>query len=145
MILAGITLVFTSLFAQVDLSTDVPASVVKAFEAKYAGASELVWEEQNGMWEVDFVLAKQAYEASFGANGTWMKTQQEISPEDVPASITAALETEMPGFEIEDAEIVETPAGKFYEVDVLVGGKNVDIVMDLDGKVIKKNMTKDNN
>ncbi|WP_235297931.1 PepSY-like domain-containing protein [Portibacter marinus] len=142
---AAMVLLTIGVKAQDDLSTNVPEAVTTAFETKYVDATDVFWEEEDGNWEAEFLLADQEYEATFTIDGSWLKTEQEVEIEDVPATITTALEADIPGFEIEEADITETPSGKFYELDLLVGGKEMEVVCDLDGKIIKKMASKDDN
>lgn len=145
MLLCAIVMITINLAAQVESSAEVPAAVEKAFSEKYSDATDVLWEQEKGGWEADFILSGQEYEAMFSADGSWMKTSQEIDPSEIPASVMSALETEVPGLLIDEVEIMQTPSGKFYEIEAELAGKEMTILTDLDGKILQKDTGKDDN
>jgi uncharacterized membrane protein YkoI len=80
--LAGILsvgLLFTSCDDKKVAASEVPATVIAAFEAKYAGATNVEWktEKHDGkiIYEADFKLGDQHKEAEFDADGTFIKEE----------------------------------------------------------------------
>ena len=116
-----------------------PAKVIEAFKAKFPNAKSVEWEKENDTeWEAEFKLNGVEYSANFGTDGTWKETEHEIKTKDLPQAVKNTLDTEFKGYEIEDAEMVETPSFNGYEVEIEKGEETMEVVLDKSGKVIKK-------
>lgn len=117
----------------------VPQKVKEAFQKKFPTVSSVDWEkESDNEWEAEFKMNKIKYSSNFLEDGTWKETEHEISKKDIPQNIKNALMTEFPGYEIEEAEIFETKAGTFYEFEIEKGKSELEVVLTMDGKIIKK-------
>jgi len=63
-----------------------------------------------------------------------------MSIDQVPATVKAALMREAPGATITTVDKEEDKGRVIYEADVMIGGKNWEIKVDADGKVISKRL-----
>ena len=143
MVLGAMCLLVMNTFAQ-EIQ-EVPAEVLKAFEGKYAAVKGIVWDqEDDGNWEAEFKMNNQEFSALFTEEGVWVETEQEVTTKELPASLTTMLDTEMAGYTIDDVDLIETPKGKFYRIEVEVDGKEYKLKADMDGKVINKKMRDEN-
>ena len=83
-ILFAFIMAFGILFTSCDdkklAASEVPAAVTAAFEAKYAGATDVEWktEKHDGkiIYEAEFKLADKKIEAEFDAEGTFVKEEE---------------------------------------------------------------------
>ncbi|MCM4157938.1 PepSY-like domain-containing protein [Gramella sp. AN32] len=140
LVLAAITTVaFTT-----ENKDQVPQAVKDAFAKKFPTVQKVDWEKENDIeWEAEFKMNKVAYSANFLEDGIWQETEHEIKISDVPQNILSSLKTNFPGYEIEEAEMAETPEGKVYEFEMEKGKKEMEITIDSNGKVLNKELEED--
>lgn len=123
-----------------------PAKVTEAFKAKFPNAKSVEWEIENDTeWEAEFKLNGIEYSANFGTDGTWKETEHEIKVNELPESVKNTLAKEFSEYEIEEAEMVETPDFNGYEVEIEKGEETMEVVFDKSGKVIKKKIENEEN
>lgn len=140
MILAVFSVVFSmQSCTQNSDDKDVPEKVLTTFNAKFPDARKEEWEmEDETTWEAEFKLNGKAYSANFKTNGDWLETEYEIKKSDIPANILSILNQNFTDYEIDEAEIAESPLGKSYEMEIEVGEEEFEIVIDAQGKLTKQ-------
>ncbi len=133
-----------SLSACGQKSKDVPAEVKTAFELKFPDAKKVKWEKENEkVWEVEFKMSGTEYSACFDADGAWKETEHEIKVSEIPAVVKSTLDSEFEGFEIDEAEMIESSEGTFYEFELEKGETEMEVVIDPNGMVISKEAEKE--
>lgn len=141
-VLIGIGLVFasaTAIACTTESKDKVPQVVKDAFAKKFPTAKKVDWEKENkNEWEAEFKLNKVEYSANFLEDGTWKETEHEIDKKEVPKNVILSLESSFPGYKIEEAEISETAEGMVYEFEIEKGKSEIEVAIDVNGKVIKK-------
>lgn len=122
-----------------DKEEVAPKQVADAFTKKFPTATDVEWEKENEKeWETEFKMNKTEYSANFLSDGTWQETEHEIKEKEVPQNIMASLKKAFPDYEIEEAEISETPKGIVYEFAIEKGEMEMEVAIDTNGKVIKQ-------
>lgn len=123
-------------------STNAPKSVTDSFNAMFPDASGIEWEmEEEGQWEAEFIIDEVAHSACFSESGEWIETEVATSLQDLPEKVTYALNTHYKGYEIEEAEWVETSDFKGYELELKKeGAEELELLITAEGKVIKEDM-----
>ncbi len=97
-----------------------PGRVQAAFDGRYPGFENVMWERQPYGWEAAFGGADGAFEAEFTSNGDWLETEVEVvEGAGFPPAVREAVRSATGGSHIEKWEIEVTPTGEFYEVEVL--------------------------
>ncbi len=120
-------------------SGDIPDAVLKNFKAKYPNANSVKWEKDEDIFVIEFILDGQEYEAEFDKTGKWLETEEEIKIGDLPEAIQKVLNTKYSGYEIGEAEYVETADyGIIYEVVIEKGDKEIEIYFYPDGMILKE-------
>jgi hypothetical protein len=139
-----IVVIGTLLFAFSN-SAEVPKKVKEAFTMKFPTFKKVSWdEEEEGEWEAEFKLKGVEYSANFLEDGTWMETEHEIKKSAIPAIIKNTLANEFAGYKIDEAEVSETVEGMYYEFELEKSKHEMEVSIDMNGKVIKQEMS-DNN
>jgi hypothetical protein len=147
MILVMVLIIMT--FTAYGQKTDVPSNVKKAFEQKVSNAKDVEWEydSEDKLWEVEYEIGKAEFTSAFDENGKWVETEIEIKFSELPEAVKATLKADYSDYEVEEVEFVETPEGKFYEVEVELEKDDEEVEFELlfspDGKVVKKEQEKD--
>lgn len=125
--------------------TNVPKKVMKAFTQKFSNATDVEWEKENkSEWEAEFKVNGKEYSANFATDGTWKETEHEIKDSEIPALVKKSIVNNFPGYEIEEAEMAETPKGKVYEFELEKGKEELEVVINASGTVLKKEVQKEN-
>lgn len=123
---------------------EAPANVKSAFSQKFPAATKVEWgKEGDNEWEAEFKLNGKEYSANFDNAGKWMETEYEISAKDIPAAVKTTLDKESAGFKIEESVVTETAALKAYEFVIVKGKDKMELVIDGNGKLVKKEAVKE--
>jgi hypothetical protein len=97
-----------------------PRPVQQAFDQRYPGFENVMWEQQHYGWEAAFGGDDGAFEAEFDSNGNWLESEVEVlEGAGFPPAVREAVRSATGGSHIEKWEIEVTPTGEFYEVEVL--------------------------
>ncbi|MAZ28501.1 MAG: hypothetical protein CL868_15675 [Cytophagaceae bacterium] len=141
-VIIGIGLIFAAVTTIAFTTTNkdkVPQAVKDAFAKKFPTAKKVDWEKENDKeWEAEFKMNKVEYSANFTEDGTWMETEHKIEENEIPQAVMASLKSNFTGYEIEEAEISETTKGTVYEFEIEKGKSEMEVTIDNNGKVIKK-------
>lgn len=96
-----------------------PKKVEKAFQKMYPGAKDIEWELKRDIYAVDFKIDGKDVEAYFNAEGTWLRSKEDVSASSVPAAVKKAVKEAYPDFKIEDYDLVKDARGnEFYSVEI---------------------------
>lgn len=137
------TLLVGALFAFTS-ADKAPLKVTQAFSKKFPTVKKVKWDKESATeWEAEFKINKVAYSANFLEDGTWQETEHEINKKDIPATIKSALMVAFPGYEIEEAEISETPNEMLYEFMIEKGKIEMEVVINTKGKIVKQEVKND--
>ena len=113
----------------------IPGAVKSAFSAKYPGATNVVWEKEEGNYEANWG-GKEGEDNSvqFTPAGVFIEVIHVIPVSQLPAPVIAYVKAHYKGARITEAGKVTDAKGKiFYEAEV----NRKDIVFDEKGNFIK--------
>jgi len=117
----------------------VPLRVKAAFVKKFPQVKKVKWDKESDTeWEAEFKMDGMEYSANFLEDGTWRETEHEIKQKDIPDVVRVTLDSELSGYEIEEAEISETVDGLTYEFEMEKGEEELEVSIDSHGKLIHK-------
>jgi len=120
------------------LVQEVPEKVIEAFANQFPETTIVDWEQESeGEWEAEFKIKNTPYSASYKADGSWLETAYEINKKDIPRKIRQALEKSFPHYKLQETEKLETVNGEAYEFELENGDSEIEVIMDLKGKVLK--------
>jgi uncharacterized membrane protein YkoI len=141
-LVTAVTAIFSLNFCG-QTSKDVPPNVKTAFSQKFPSATNVKWDMENEKeWEAEFKMDGKEYSANFDMNATWMETEYEISTTEIPVSVKTTIDKEFAGYKIEKSEVSETADGKVYEFELKKDAEKIEIAIDMNGKVVKKEQMK---
>jgi len=139
LILAFAALFLISITACGQAGKDVPATVKSTFSQKFPKATNVEWGKENDKeWEAEFKMDGKEYSANFDIAGTWIETEYEISTKEIPASVKATFDKESLGYKIGESVVTENKDGRAYEFLLKKGETEIELIIDSNGKVIKK-------
>lgn len=116
-------------------------AVRKEFARMFPDARDIEWEAENGLWKVSFEIgsgpAKTDYEAWYGVEGNWVRTEKELYPSAVPQAIKDILNLSEYGTAlIDDVELVQTPDEEYYHFELNLAGAELYVDVYSDGRVV---------
>ena len=122
-----------------DDIAQAPKKVEKTFQKMYPNAQKTEWELKRDMYVAEFKIDGREIEAWFNADGTWMRSKEDVSAKDVPAEVKKAVKDTYPGWKTEDCEMVTDARGyKHYVVEVEKEGEQDKTVrISPNGKIIQ--------
>lgn len=123
-----------------------PEQVVNAFNNKFPDIKKVEWKmEDDKSWEAEFKLNGEEYSAVFDLDGNWLETEHELKKADIPAFVLMTLAEQYDGYKLEEAELVEKPTGTLYEVSMEKGETTIELLIDMNGKVVEQSTTEEDN
>ena len=128
---------------EVAVEATTPEAVTASFAIQYPGMQAEWEQEADNAWEGEFTKEGVEYSVAYDNNGTWLATEHEIALTDIPAPVKAAITKQFAGYEIGEAEMVETGSGMMFEFELKKGEEELEVVMDAIGKVVKKEVEKE--
>ena len=141
-VLMGIAVSFMSC----DNDSNASQKVKDTFAMKFPNATNVEWEKESDTeWEAEFKLNGKEHSSNFMQDGTWIETEYEVSESEIPQVVMDAMNTNFEGYEIEGMELTETKDGKAYEMAIEKGESNMEVIIDANGKIIKKENKQEDN
>lgn len=116
-------------------SENPPAAVQKAFNQKFAKATNVIWDKENASeYEAEFVQNGIKMSANFAADGSWLETETELVTNQIPAVVITYIAKTYPGWEIVGVSKIETSEKAIhYEADLKSGKQKKEITLTSEG------------
>lgn len=115
---------------------NVPQAVKNAFQSMFPGVNA-EWEIERGRYKAEWEVKGIDYEAWFEADGTWLRTKQDVPVSALPAAVINYVQANYPGYYIDDADLVETPTDKYYLLELdKNGAADIYLKITAEGSVI---------
>lgn len=115
-----------------DLSrSDVPAAVLKAFEAQYPGVvvEKYDFDDDDNVFEIDAEKGSLEIEAKYKKDGTLVEFKEDVRAQDIPASVLNQVKEQYPKAEILGANRLFKNGKHFWDVGVKDGRKHRNILV----------------
>lgn len=81
--------------------------------------------EDNGYFEVEFLHNRKRKEMTFDTNSKWVSTKWDVNRSELPDAVINQLQKSHAGWRIDDAEYVETPAARWYDIELEKAGIDI--------------------
>lgn len=92
--------------------------------------------EENGYAEVEFTHDRKRKEMTFDAASQWVSTRWDVHRSELPAAVIELLEKSYAGWRIDDAEYVETPSARWYDIELEKTGFDIHLRIGIDGTIL---------
>lgn len=127
-----------TVLAQDIPQSEVPEKVLRSFNEKFPKASDVEWEREGDLFQVDFDMGFFAdHDAWFDASGTMTRHKEEISKSDLPAAVANAIAAQYAEYRIDDVDRI-TESGKVsYKVELERGEEDRNVYFSEDGTFIR--------
>lgn len=120
----------------------VPKAVIAAFEKAFPEAKEVEFEQEifqgKLAYEVEYKENGKEYEFLYSAEGVLLQKEEEIDVAKLPKPVVEAIKQAYPKAKIEEAEKLMKPDGTLtgYEVEIKADGKEIELELDVNGKIM---------
>ena len=134
-------LIGTAASAQHLLPEQVPAPVQKAFDKAFSMPMDVEWDQKGTQYKVEFEtgLFFTDHEVWYDATGRMLRHEEEISASDLPAAVTAAINSEFPGYRMDDTERISVDGVVSYVVELKMKDQpEWKVAYDSEGKQLQK-------
>ncbi len=101
-----------------DVESATPAEIAAFITNRYSGAQIEDSENKDGYLVVKFKHENIEKKARFNGKNEWVDTKWDIDKDDLPEYVTTAVTTNHAGYEIDDVEMVDTEAKKYYSLEL---------------------------
>jgi len=141
-------IIATGVMLTLPVFGQTPVATTAAFQKKFPTAKSVQWEQDaDGTYEADFKVNGKKMSAAFSAAGIWLETETDIKIKALPEAVRAAIANAFSGYEIQEAERVETPEGVVYEVKMEKEADGQETELEVlfagDGKLLKQEVEED--
>jgi hypothetical protein len=124
-------------FAQEAAQSKAPATVNKAFKAKFPSATKVKWEKEGKAYEAEFLQNNVETSAVFGIDGKWIETEVKIEFNALPAAVQQIVTTNFKDYKANEFNKIEHYSkGKYYEVELQQANDKIDVMFDSNGKIL---------
>lgn len=127
------------LFFACETSVDkVPDNIMNAFESEYPDATEVEWEDEGEEFEVEFEMDGVEREITYDMQANVVETGIDVSEDELPENTMNYITQNYSGFEIEDAEEVESNGKTYFEVELENDQQEIDLLFNMQGDFIRE-------
>src|SRR4030095_8469095 len=135
LILACVSLIYTTMSSQANSKFTVPDAVKAKFAKLYPNTGSPKWEMEDGIYEATFKQNNVETSVLLSSDGSVIQTETEISPSLLPQTIKDYVHSKLPGKTITSAsKIVDARSSVKYEAEV----DKTDYLFDANGNFIQK-------
>lgn len=120
------------------LPAEIPAAIETFIKKQYPNARLVEIEVEHGMTEVDIIDGNISKEIVFNSSNEWISTSWDVRRNELPKTVTHAIASseKYAGYQIDDADFVETPEGEYYLVELEKGELEVKVKVNAEGEFI---------
>jgi len=135
-LLISLSILFTA--CQPMNGQEIPQAVKDSFQKKYPKEKSPDWSvDSHGYYEAQFKKDGEKYRADFKSDGQWIETENSIKFDDLPKAVRKVVEKDYDKGDITEIERVEHHSkGLFFDVEFKRPGKNKDVELNAEGKVL---------
>jgi hypothetical protein len=143
-------LIITVLFLGINFigcsQKNVPENVKKVFAEKFSTAKSVKWDsEMENEWEAEFKMNGKEMTATFDGSGKWLETEASVSMKDLPVAVANTIKNEFKDFKTGEVSTVENAEIKGFEIALKNKETKLSVIIDSEGKVLKKETVKEEN
>ena len=122
----------------------IPAEVTDAFTEKFPNATGVEWRDKLSGFTANFSVDSISYLASFNNKGEWESTEQEITEEELPSTVTDGFQkSKYADWNVSETTRIELPDDEIqYKVSVEKGDiKKRNLYFSETGRLLKDKLT----
>lgn len=91
--------------AQDVKNEEISKNLKSQFEKEYPNATEIEWEKENNLFNVEFDIDEKEQEIWYDDSGNIIKTEHELEEAELPEAIRSKIKSSYSAFKIDDIEM----------------------------------------
>ncbi|RCW92823.1 PepSY-like domain-containing protein [Winogradskyella arenosi] len=130
----------TALNAQDIPQSQVPSVIVNAFHKQFPKATDLEWEMDGNLYNVDFEMHwNEDHDVWYNAEGIMVRHKEDLAKSDLPEAVRQRIKTDFTGYTIDDLERITDRGNVIYKMELnAFTTTDWDVVIDSEGSIISK-------
>ncbi len=116
--------------------SSVIASVKDFIAGKYPGARIVEIDVERNSIEVDIIDGYVSRDVVFSQAGQWIYTETDLRRGDLPQAVLGTLAAQYGGWYIDDVNLIETPSGSHYLLELESGHRETRLKIDASGRIL---------
>lgn len=124
-------------YAQEINQRNVPAVVLNAFQVKFPNAYDIEWRLEKGYYQVDFEVNNKDNKLVMSDKGILLSHNKDLYVSEIPAVVLATIQSEVPFYDVYDADRLEEGGRIIYKVNFEISGKDHDFEIEDNGQILK--------
>lgn len=127
-------------FGQAPTVLTPPASAKAHLAQRYPKATVKEWKQGTKLYRAEFVVKGEKHTAVYTTEGAWVRTEHDISKNELPGAVTRALKAgKYATWKIDDLEEHATPEhASLFKVNVETEMEKAELFFLPDGKLLKE-------
>ncbi|MCC8071927.1 MAG: PepSY-like domain-containing protein [Bacteroidales bacterium] len=120
-------------------TSQVPAEVLKSFEAQYPTIFNEKWEKKSNYYVADFIDTDCEREVWYESLGKWVMTESEYGRNTgvLPEAVSLVLQADYAASEIEEVDYYERTGDTFYVIELHNrAASDIDLIIAPDGTIL---------
>ncbi len=118
--------------------SQVPSVVLNTFQQRFSKASDVEWEQKDGLYEVEFDIGRYDHEVWINPQGQVVRHKQDIPVKKLPKAVKSQIKDQFAGYRIDDADQIDEKGRTIYVVEIERGEEDRSLVFDATGKLLEK-------
>lgn len=115
----------------------VPGEVMKNFNQSYPEIEIVEWSREGDDYEAEFKRRGKEFEILYSKTGERLAVEEEVLVSDLPQKAHEYIGSNYPDFIIDEVDKVKTNKGEYFEVDLLKGNEEAELLFSIEGIVLK--------
>lgn len=124
--------------AQDVKNEEISKNLKSQFEKEYPNATEIEWEKENNLFNVEFDIDEKEQEIWYDDSGNIIKTEHELEEAELPEAIRSKIKSSYSAFKIDDIEMKKENDEVTYEIEIRKGWKGKTLMFNESGANIQK-------
>ena len=131
----AIAMVFTACEDDDIRNADIPSVVLNGFTEQFSNATGVEWEKKADLYEAEFEIEKEDYEAILSSDGTIVKYKYDVSYEALPEAVQASITADYDKANIDEIELIQISETSYYQVEFDAEPNDNKIIFEESGQV----------
>lgn len=140
-VIATLLLPGNAAFAQLR---KIPAEVTDAFKAKFPYANAVEWKDKLKVFQANFEMKDEDFQARFNSKGEWQETENNIDQDKLPSEVTDGFgKSKYSEWEVKEVSFIEKKDNTI-QYRILVRKSDIEkkyLYFNKSGKLVKESIT----
>lgn len=97
--------------------TEIPSVVRNAFNLEFSGATDVEWEKNGSLYEVEFEMNKIDHKALIEETGNMVKYKKELQKEELPENLRTSLTGDHDISKVDEVDLLVMNENSYYQLE----------------------------